>query len=1019
MMSQSKIQVWQSAAASTGIVRGRIVLLCLAFGWIGLSGGVDARGGELDCDNNGVPDAEELSGNDCNANGVLDVCENDTLVPVSEISGIRVVPSVGYEHGNIDIDGDTAVVGEPGNFVSGVGYLGRVLCYQYSPGIGWELTQTIYEEEGGNPRAFGDRVIVRGDRLIITAPTENVSSAIGAVYCYRRIGGEWQFQQRLGTIQPRGRFGVYAALEANRLYVGEVATSTSISATRPRAYCFVDRGDGFELEQTIHMGSWVDNLGHLVDNMLFSVRGNIMVKVEVQPIETIVGFPHTGQASIVYCAVIYEWEAGRWLPRQRVPIASQAPPLAVPRGFTDCFIEENRIILTPYYAMGDGLGFNSVVILEKDAGGWHVVPTGALSFGVAPSWVEKSDEGYYIGASELVFTESGPVVTGRPDLGFVVDRSHRSGNWWGAEVSSTALPYPTANISRIVADCDGDGTLDECEIANGAPDVDGDLVPDSCQEDCNGDGIPDESQMALGDCNANGILDVCDVNALDPDGNGITSSDCNANGIPDECEADCDENGIPDECDLDATDPDGDGLVASDCDGNGRPDACDIRGGLVRTGEIRPSDSISGQAFGVSISLDGDVLAVGAPSGGVQGPDGDRVYVYRRSGEVWSEEAVILPDGLSESLYSFGYSVAVSGDILVVKGEGEPSENVYYVYTYHYDGANWQWEATTTVSPQTLARRSDIVLDGNRMALSSDHSRKVIIYEYDNGNWNVAHTVSLAESGGFAERIALDDDLLIAGYGANDGQIFRFDGQNWQLIARSRNIGRTLTSSAFAARPMISGDLVAFGNRTGFGPTANSDFSCGSAQLYRLVGDQLLIEDLFYGLQVGEALSVNQFGRSTAFVGNRLIVGAPAVESSSGRIQLFERDGGNWVLRQTIPSPVAPLPQDFGSEMAASGDTLAVVASGLGIPAHATDDDVIYIYETDRDVDDDGVLDVCQPDCDGNELPDAWELANATIDVFAAALVSAEPSCAFDANNDDAINGLDIATYIEQLLAGP
>ncbi len=63
------------------------------------------------------------------------------------------------------------------------------------------------------------------------------------------------------------------------------------------------------------------------------------------------------------------------------------------------------------------------------------------------------------------------------------------------------------------------------------------------------------------DCNANGVLDVCDISSG-------ASQDCQPNNIPDECELgsgggnDCDQNGVPDECDPDTNQ-------------NGIPDACD------------------------------------------------------------------------------------------------------------------------------------------------------------------------------------------------------------------------------------------------------------------------------------------------------------------------------------------------------------------------------------------------------------------------------------------------------------
>ena len=57
------------------------------------------------------------------------------------------------------------------------------------------------------------------------------------------------------------------------------------------------------------------------------------------------------------------------------------------------------------------------------------------------------------------------------------------------------------------------------------------------------------------DCNGNGILDEQDIAAG-------TSGDCNDNGLPDECE-DCNSNGVADDCEVDT---DRDGLI-DDCDG--------------------------------------------------------------------------------------------------------------------------------------------------------------------------------------------------------------------------------------------------------------------------------------------------------------------------------------------------------------------------------------------------------------------------------------------------------------------
>jgi hypothetical protein len=103
-----------------------------------------------------------------------------------------------------------------------------------------------------------------------------------------------------------------------------------------------------------------------------------------------------------------------------------------------------------------------------------------------------------------------------------------------------------AQLSLHDGDCNDNGIPDLCDIDCGP-------AGDACQVpgcggslDCNGNGVPDECEP---DCNGNGIADECDITAG-------TSIDCNGNGVPDECDLasgsspDCNSNGIPDECDL-------------------------------------------------------------------------------------------------------------------------------------------------------------------------------------------------------------------------------------------------------------------------------------------------------------------------------------------------------------------------------------------------------------------------------------------------------------------------------------
>lgn len=80
---------------------------------------------------------------------------------------------------------------------------------------------------------------------------------------------------------------------------------------------------------------------------------------------------------------------------------------------------------------------------------------------------------------------------------------------------------------------------------------------------------------------------------------------------------------------------------------------------------LKASDAEAEDAFGASLSLEGDSLAVGAMN--------ETVYVYRRSSDgSWAEQAALHASTPDDYDY-FGISVSLFGDVLAVGAEGEDS----------------------------------------------------------------------------------------------------------------------------------------------------------------------------------------------------------------------------------------------------------------------------------------------------------------------------------------------------------
>lgn len=90
------------------------------------------------------------------------------------------------------------------------------------------------------------------------------------------------------------------------------------------------------------------------------------------------------------------------------------------------------------------------------------------------------------------------------------------------------------------------------------------------------------------------------------------------------------------------------------------------RSGDVWTEQARldASDGNGGDQFGISVALHGDTILVGAPA---DDDDQGSVYVFRRSGTGWSEQQKITLEGGA----GFGFSVALYGETAVVGASQE------------------------------------------------------------------------------------------------------------------------------------------------------------------------------------------------------------------------------------------------------------------------------------------------------------------------------------------------------------
>ena len=230
------------------------------------------------------------------------------------------------------------------------------------------------------------------------------------------------------------------------------------------------------------------------------------------------------------------------------------------------------------------------------------------------------------------------------------------------------------------------------------------------------------------------------------------------------------------------------------------------RSGWIEQAKLRASDAAAGDAFGFRISVDGDVVLVGADRDDCEDGSSDcgSAYVYRRVGNHWVEEAKLTThDAAADD--RFGFSACVSGDAALVGtmkddwGNGPSHSGSAYVF--RFNGSSWIEEAKLTASDAIddqgfgchVSVSGDMSLigayrDDDACPGQTDcHSGSAYLYRFNGTDWveEAKLTASDAAAGDeFGIAVSINGDYGLVGAPYDDtagertgaGYVFAVDG---------------------------------------------------------------------------------------------------------------------------------------------------------------------------------------------------------------------------------------------------
>lgn len=202
--------------------------------------------------------------------------------------------------------------------------------------------------------------------------------------------------------------------------------------------------------------------------------------------------------------------------------------------------------------------------------------------------------------------------------------------------------------------------------------------------------------------------------------------------------------------------------------------------------------------FGQAVGVDGTTAVIGA-SVDVFDIDSGAAYIFELIKENWIQIQVLVPlDG--EAFDQFGYDVDVSGDAAVV---GMPGAGLSsgLVFVYRRDGALWVEEAILTASDGGIGDRfgESVAIDGDVIVVSAINGAGNVagtgssyVYMFNGVNW-VQHQKMVPFDGEIADlfgtSIAVHGDVAVVGSsrdddldeGSGSAYVFRFDGAAYRL----------------------------------------------------------------------------------------------------------------------------------------------------------------------------------------------------------------------------------------------
>lgn len=852
--------------------------------------------------------------------------------------------------------GDLAVVGVPNDDDKGLDS-GSVLVYRWN-GSHWFQEQKLTAADGEIGDSFGTSVAVSDDTVLVGAVGgDDAGSDSGSAYVFRWDGTTWNQNQKL--LPPSGssgdQFGSAVSLSADYIIVGAKLDDHN-GVNRGSAYSFRWNGASWGQRQKL-----ISNDGAAQDEFGSSV---FLVENRV-----IIGSPGDDDAGMDSgAAYIFGLNGTTWtqLSKLRPLDGTAGARFGMAAGLTS-----DLAVIGAHGDMVNGVPAGSAYIFRSLQDTWVqeqklTASNGAAddAFGhsvavdgnVAVVGVKGDDQMGGEAGAVYLFRWNGSswsldgkllATDGKPgdELGYSVSLSGNRALTGAIGEDASGSACGSAYIFEF-AWC-GDGLLDgseECDDGNVSM-LDG--CTGTCLIEpgftCGGAAISvcsdeDECGQGIHDCDAN---EICSNNL------GGFSCACNdgfqACGVqkllaPDASVGDEFGIAIAIETDVAAI-----GAWRDKSDSSYSGSVYIFRwDGLAwnQESKISPPDGSDDDRFGISLSMLGDRILVGAPNDDDMGIDSGAAYLFRWNGLTWvHEQKIVAVDGSDGD--QFGHSVSLADGVAVVGAHLDEDSSMQSgsTYVFRWDGVHWHQEEKLVPADASAGSRfgCSVSISENAIIVGADgdgalgpYAGAAYVFQWNGTAW--AQQQKLLASDGssenkFGNSVSIADDVAIVGSFLDDtnglqagaAYVFRWNGTTWhqeQKLLPSNGA----SNDRFGASVAIVDDMVAVGAY--FDDDSGTD--SGSAYVFRWTGSSWIQEQKLFP---PNGSAYERFGTSIAVTQGLIVTGAPGDwdnGDNAGTAYAFQYSGNDWLQDPKMRVADEAVGDFFGYSVSAS-DSVVVV----------------------------------------------------------------------------------------------